>query len=311
MKVKNAGIFDLDIKRPQVVLFGFGLNYQGNYQWETLLNQAKRVLAVSDDDAKKMIAASYSVFASSAMDFEDSVRTQKIVDFMEGYSYSNLDLLRMLSNVGADAYLTTNYTYDLENAIIADYSKSSKKLNYRYFVTSGRGTYEKRLTHTYNDVDSRKVWHIHGELDRKSSIILTLDDYLRQISDLVQHNKKLSDKVESTRNCFEIKSWIDYFLVGDVYILGFGMDYSENDIWWALCRRAREHGETGEVFYYPASKEECAVTKRHMLEALGVKIIDLIDVSSDEKSGEIDYAKFYQNAISDIENKVKVKSSKS
>ena len=36
-------------------------------------------------------------------------------------------------------------------------------------------------------------------------------------------------------------SWVDLFLTEDVHIAGFGMDYSEADIWYLLSYRARKH----------------------------------------------------------------------
>ena len=36
-----------------------------------------------------------------------------------------------------------------------------------------------------------------------------------------------------------IISWIDLMFTTDVYIVGFGMDFSEQDIWWILNKRQR------------------------------------------------------------------------
>ena len=39
----------------------------------------------------------------------------------------------------------------------------------------------------------------------------------------------------------EALSWLDYFILGDVYSLGFGFDTSEMDLWWLLCRKKRAY----------------------------------------------------------------------
>ena len=40
-------------------------------------------------------------------------------------------------------------------------------------------------------------------------------------------------------NDIQIHSWIDLFFTTNVHIIGFGLDYSEQDIWWILNKRKR------------------------------------------------------------------------
>ena len=40
-------------------------------------------------------------------------------------------------------------------------------------------------------------------------------------------------------NSFDGVSWAELFFNSDVYIAGFGMDFSEIDVWWLLTKRAR------------------------------------------------------------------------
>lgn len=56
-----------------------------------------------------------------------------------------------------------------------------------------------------------KLWKIHGDLSRIPSIMLGFDHI----------------------------SWIELFFRTNVYIVGFGMDFSFLDIWWLLNKRAR------------------------------------------------------------------------
>jgi hypothetical protein len=52
----------------------------------------------------------------------------------------------------------------------------------------------------------------------------------------------------------KIGSWIDAFVLGDVYILGFGLDFSEADLWW-LIEYKRNHPEfCGETFFFDPEK---------------------------------------------------------
>ena len=53
----------------------------------------------------------------------------------------------------------------------------------------------------------------------------------------------------------EALSWLDYFILGDVYSLGFGFDTSEMDLWWLLCRKKRERADHGELYFFRAGAQ--------------------------------------------------------
>jgi hypothetical protein len=64
-------------------------------------------------------------------------------------------------------------------------------------------------------------------------------------------------------------SWLDYFMLGDVYILGLGMDLSELDLWWLVNCKKRNFSDTQVILYKPDLKTE----ERLLAEAYGVKIV--------------------------------------
>lgn len=98
-----------------------------------------------------------------------------------------------------------------------------------------------------------KLWKIHGDLSRIPSIMLGFDQYcgsLSKMTDYVKANKRSGDggnkvycKKPMDEKCrtqeFDHISWIELFFRTNVYIVGFGMDFSELDIWWLLNKRAR------------------------------------------------------------------------
>lgn len=100
---------------------------------------------------------------------------------------------------------------------------------------------------------SVKLWKIHGDLSRLPSIMLGFDQYcgsLSKITDYVkgrykstQDGSKVQCKKAMKEKCktqeFDHISWIELFFRTNVYIVGFGMDFSELDIWWLLNKRAR------------------------------------------------------------------------
>ncbi len=68
-------------------------------------------------------------------------------------------------------------------------------------------------------------------------------------------------------------SWLDYFILGDVYSLGFGFDTSEMDLWWLLCRKKGSGPPRGPVVFEP--ERQSAETKRALLEAYHAKCVSL------------------------------------
>lgn len=66
-----------------------------------------------------------------------------------------------------------------------------------------------------------------------------------------QSGSKILCKIPMKRKCEELKydyiSWIELFFRTNVYIVGFGMVFSEIDIWWLLNKRARFLLEVPEI----------------------------------------------------------------
>lgn len=98
-----------------------------------------------------------------------------------------------------------------------------------------------------------KLWKIHGDVDRIKSVTLGFDQYCGSLSKLAEYVKgtykssqnvngaecrmHLKEKCET--QTFDHLSWAELFFNTNVYIAGFGMSFSEIDIWWLLNKRAR------------------------------------------------------------------------
>jgi hypothetical protein len=97
----------------------------------------------------------------------------------------------------------------------------------------------------------------------------------------------------------EAMSWLDYFILGDVYSLGFGFDTAEMDLWWLLCRKKRERAAHGDVYVFEPSRRTHE-TKRGLLRAYNAKCIDLgyAELTNDG------YREFYQAAVKEIGRRV-------
>ena len=103
----------------------------------------------------------------------------------------------------------------------------------------------------------------------------------------------ISYKAAATKHFpFQPKPWVDYFLIADVYIVGFNLDLSESDIWWLLNFKKNAFPETKTFFFAP----EINAAKKLLLDCYGV---ETPEVEFDEKE-EKAYVKYYRRVCEDI-----------
>ena len=157
----------------------------------------------------------------------------------------------------------------------------------------------KYLLHTCNQFENRPpVWHIHGELRRKSSIVMTHDEYVRLLQKIVEYNKAIARKYLLFSEKVYYDSWVDYFLMSNLYVVGLGMDFSEIDLWWLINRRLREKAKTGKIIFYKSMYDDSAVSN-----ALQLMEVEVVAPDIDAESKEEYYRIFYRNVIEDIQKR--------
>ena len=150
-----------------------------------------------------------------------------------------------------DAIITTNYTYEVEKILSG--GKWSSNMRRKAFTALDGNSKPNHNTYICNMIttsDGRQipVFHIHGEYERKHSMILSYYSYAKILSKLIEYNKQLGNSLEEHQlenRMKECRCWLDYFILGNVYSVGFGLDVSEFDIWWAIERKAREKAKHG------------------------------------------------------------------
>ena len=181
------------------------------------------------------------------------------------------DQIRKLVNCNFDYVLTTNYSYEIEAALLSEEKLSPQKILKLMNFCEVENAQTQFLINTFNMVGDTPIWHIHGEARKPDSMVLGHYYYgkllRRCVARLDGTNERLEDKKsvydgkekEFTRNLRlkrpqKIGSWIDAFVLGDVHILGFGMDFSEADLWW-LIEYKRNHPEfCGKTTFYEPEK---------------------------------------------------------
>lgn len=241
------------------VFFGNGFNRlsEGSKSWSDLLE------SIADG---KVINGITNTLQYEDLYLCDKIDVTKLPSSMSGYSqeykvkykiaklvsdFKTNDAFEFLVNLGVDAYITTNYDETLEmQAKLGGWKKY-----WAEFDISER-LYSIRRKHVYVSSKRNKkmtIWPIHGEAGYPQSIMLGYDHYCGAIGKIdsylkgfYEYKNKVKDLVEVESmverlrsNDIQIHSWIDLFFTTNVHIIGFGLDYSEQDIWWILNKRKR------------------------------------------------------------------------
>ncbi len=299
---------------PQIILIGNGINQAyGGISWSELLSK----ICVRNDYYTEALTSPMPLQAILLTNdnIKDALRNNKEAFYGEIRSPEQEQALLSLLDMDADDILTTNYSYELEAAAIGEKTVSDSHLRRMNERTCDK-TELRYLLHTYSRVPykehSIRVWHIHGESRKPDSMILGHYWYGNQLSRIKAEldERKNSYTFRQTHG-FEISynSWIDSFILGDVYVLGFGFDTSEFDLWWLLNRKKREKAKKGKVFFYEPASEKSR-EKQDLLRLLDVEVMNL---PFDHTIADLDkskaYQEFYSESIQDIRNRITTKRS--
>lgn len=236
------------------------------------------------------------------------------------------DVYEALAKLPVKHYITTNYDMTLESTL--------KKMGYHKIQSDSN---ESRYSiHRYSifekDNDTKQIWHIHGNIDKRNSIIMGYDQYcgeLSKMNDWVKGSYKIAKKpIEAIHSRFsnapgdkDIKSWIDLFFTSNIHIIGYSMPFDEIDLWWLLDKRKRLIWEKrmpekyGSITFYDTVlksaekekddkdkyKEEENEAKRKAKASL-LKVL-YVEYVFENLNDEKEYANYYKRILADIQNK--------
>lgn len=217
-----------------------------------------------------------------------------------------------IANAGFKHIMTTNYDYCLETAANETVTPANIREENRYNLFRRR------------QVSNTTVWHIHGEIDKPRTITLGHDHYvgyLQKIKEyLVWERKNISQDFAERHSPFMQKqidfdhhedmshSWVDVFLRDDIHIFGFGLDYSEIDLWWLLIfkekqkLKARKYTSLpafGATWFYNIYEEplsKLTLGKLSILESIGVQIINIEVDRGYERAYHTAFSQLIENA---------------
>lgn len=301
----------MENKKSKILLFGNGLLQSfGGESWSEFLSSiSKRDNLPSIDEINCPEPLKAILVTEDKVDVamrEKCSQMQKSI-----ISYQLNVAIRELMSLGFDHILTTNYTYELEQA--AEYPEYLTEYKLKKMTKSTVDRAEpKYLIHTYNDVTcdgfKNKIWHIHGEARKPDSTILGHYYYGNSLFKIKEEVKILEKSAVEERK--EDKSWVEAFLFSDIYCLGFGFGFSEFDLWWLLNRKAREKKNKGKLYFYePFNDKNWAKIEllKLMKNASGERIVDVLDLGYNQNN--MNWQNFYSDAITDIKAKLNEKDS--
>ncbi len=299
-------------KYKQVLLLGNGINraFDG-FSWQELLAMLNE--SYSKEDVEKLESPAPLQAILVTRDHVDTVLKEHKKELFGTVNSEQREILRKLLSIKFDAILTTNYSYELEIAAqekISDSGISEYRLKKLLRHSDSVKKAEPRYSlYTYNEVSyngvQNKIWHIHGEARKPSSIVLGhyyYANYIGKLHNLNRSRENVYSRKQKAGEEFPIKSWFDAFVLGDVHVLGFGFDFSEMDLWWLLNRKKREKADHGKVCFYDAkaSEERSDLKEKYdLLKMLGVKLC------LEEPKPNNDWKSFYWKAIEKIEQSIK------
>ncbi|MBR1815066.1 MAG: SIR2 family protein [Lachnospiraceae bacterium] len=177
---------------------------------------------------------------------KDYVRISNIKIIVKGLD----EFGELLRNHNVKDIITTNYDKGIED-ILCEKNGYVEQWSDNYGRDLGEKIYSiRRHTTLQKDSHNIRLWKIHGDVDNIASISLGFDQYCGALSKMDSYIKgkyKSSSGLECLNpisqkchdNEFDNRSWIELFFNSNLYIAGFGLSFSEIDIWWLLNKRMR------------------------------------------------------------------------
>lgn len=287
--------------RPKCLLIGNGINrYFKEQSWEEMI---KEELSVSEqdcsfEDIKNMPSTMQIVVATRD---QVDVRMKYLSDHLMNLNMTaeKIAFLQGLENLPVDDILTTNYSFELEATCGMQLRKTTYSASLKSSFELENKDKRLRLFQYYETPNQKRIWHIHGDVAKPDTMLMGHYYYakqLRAVQDCVAKSVRRYQYCQKENLPFAAYSWIDQFLVGDVYILGLGMYMCETDLWYLACCKKRNFPDTKIYFYDLEIKE---ISQRKLMEAYNIQIVE------GKKIGAISYeTNYYQTALADMRRRM-------
>lgn len=293
---------------PHVVLLGNDINNLGHgYSWSDLLKDLIR--EVNAEGEIDPLAEQFPLFYEEIWAFV-STRCNHNEDFIKSFIADRVqnippnDLHKKFMSLDVRDILTTNYEFTLEASV----SDGTLELTNHGVIAETRYSIFRHI-----QANDQRVWHIHGDAKRPSSIALGYEHYAGYLQNMRNYvvqgveykNFQLGGLTKrlSSAESLERFSWLDIFFTHDIHIVGLALDFVEIHLWWLLTYRARSQisgklKRANRLYYYtPKQREDKDRVKLRLLKANGVDIVPLDRPNQDKNI-------YYRNVVRSLKNRV-------
>ncbi len=282
---------------PKVLLLGNGINRAFDGQkWEHLLKEICKQPFTDAEWAvlRKMpypllaVAVTGDDLATAMKDKADSFVNMEIPK-------EEREIIKQVVGDSFDAILTTDYSYEIEHSLCDDFAvKKWRQSPYRHHTCDRKSKALTESLYQYIEVcyngKEVSVWHMHGEAARPDTMVIGHSYYGNIIARMQKHiteSLRAHRMAEKQHKEYYPRSWVDYFLYGDVYIVGQGLSVHELDLWWLIS--AKKRSGMGSIYYF---EPNAGIAKQTLSDAYDVNIIKLPVYNDDYKQYYRDVAKY-------------------
>lgn len=283
---------------PNVLLLGNGINRAYDFaSWDELI-QSIQTKKLSEEETDALNSMPYPLRPIVLTNDHLGSKMKEIAPELTALQApaEEEQLLRTLTDLPFDAVLTTNYTYELEKAIHPDFKcPVGRMCKNRHAAYLCKHEQEVKQLYTYFDGarERQSIWHIHGESARPKTMVLGHYFYGKLLSLMQSYISVLQSRYHgnlSRKQGMDCHSWIDLFMLGDVHIVGQGLDLSELDLWWLINCKRRHFPDTRVVFHRPDMRPE----QKLLADAYHMEL------DTEGLQGQ-DYAAYYRELINKLE----------
>lgn len=299
------------------LFLGNGLSLlEGGLKWSDLLTRISGIVIKENRNAPVPYTLQYEeILSKGANVCKDPLNEEKKIDIKaiekeaqktvakakELVSANTNEMYKQMISLPFSQIITTNYDAAVTDTLKEmGYSLNSKSFQERLYSIRRYVSYKK-------GEEIKAVHYAHGDIQHPYSIMLGLNHYcgsIGKINEYIKGKYTIQDNVITEMysrlraGISEIKSWIDLFFCSDVYIVGYGLDYSDIDLWWILNIRNRylQHGCSEIIKNKIVFLGEIEKSKKELLESFSVTVNDY-----DPKNN---YKKMYETIYDAIKNQI-------
>ena len=191
------------------------------------------------------------------------------------------DIIFKLIDLGVTSFLTTNYSYEIEYSLIEESNRNFKFIKNHTYTLINKKISKGYNCYSYIELSykgkSIRVFHIHGECARPSSIILKQSDYASSVKKSFEMTGfetayKLNNFGYEIGG-FTYKSWVDFFMLNNIKFFGYGLSFYEFDVWTAIEKRYLSYIKINQLSYISLFDDELTSDQKYVFNQYGIKVL--------------------------------------